>query len=250
MDYKRVYTEIVKKRKQNPFSTEEYGEWHHIVPRSIGGADTEENLVRLSPREHYICHALLAEMYEYESYEWYKMNHAFMMMKCSSESQSRYYNARLHETKRKDFSKVMQFAQSGEKNSQYGKVWVYHLIKEISKKIPSSELESYEDRGWSQGRVLNFTKHKSKLLPKDRYYFPTGISINKRRRDLCQEYFGFDLYKSEERDKLYELLHTEYVTEDRSTTYLAKKYNCTDPTIRKLLIDFGIGTKDRGGKWS
>lgn len=250
MDYKRVYTEIVTKRQQVPLSEDEYGEWHHIIPRSIGGPDTEGNLVRLSAREHYICHALLAEMYEYESYEWYKMNHAFMMMKCSSENQSRYYNARLHEIKRKDFSKVMQQAQSGKKNSQYGKVWMYHLIKEVSKKVMLSEIETYESRGWMQGRVLDFEKHKNKLIPKHKYYFPTGLRINKQRREACQRYFKLDLYVTEERDELYELLYTEYVIDNRSTTYLAKKYNCTDPTIRKLLIDFGIGTKDKGGKWS
>jgi len=34
-------------------------ERHHIVPRSIGGTDDPENIISLSPREHYLAHLLL-----------------------------------------------------------------------------------------------------------------------------------------------------------------------------------------------
>lgn len=39
-----------------------YVEKHHIVPRSIGGSDLENNLVCLTAREHFICHLLLTKM--------------------------------------------------------------------------------------------------------------------------------------------------------------------------------------------
>lgn len=41
----------------------EYTEVHHIVPRSLGGADTADNLVRLTPREHFLAHWLLFKMH-------------------------------------------------------------------------------------------------------------------------------------------------------------------------------------------
>jgi len=121
MNYKRIYNQIIENRKSNPLDVDDYGEVHHIIPKSLGGRDTTENLIRLSAREHFICHLLLSEMYDEGSNEWYKMNHAFLMMKCSSENQSRYMNSRLYELKRKDFSKVMSNSQSGKGNSQYGK---------------------------------------------------------------------------------------------------------------------------------
>lgn len=121
MNYKRIYNQIIENRRSNPLDPDEYGEVHHIIPKSLGGIDTTENLIRLSAREHFICHLLLSEIYEEGSNEWYKMNHAFLMMKCSSDNQSRYMNSKLYELKRKDFSKVMSNSQSGKGNSQYGK---------------------------------------------------------------------------------------------------------------------------------
>lgn len=36
-------------------------ESHHIIPKSMGGSNAKTNLVKLSPREHYICHLLLTK---------------------------------------------------------------------------------------------------------------------------------------------------------------------------------------------
>ncbi len=41
-----------------------YGEWHHIIPKSLGGSNAKANLVRLTAREHFIAHMLLARMTE------------------------------------------------------------------------------------------------------------------------------------------------------------------------------------------
>lgn len=37
-------------------------EKHHIIPKSLGGSDLPDNLVKLTPREHFICHLLLIRM--------------------------------------------------------------------------------------------------------------------------------------------------------------------------------------------
>ena len=39
----------------------DYKETHHIIPRCLGGEDNEDNLIGLTPREHFIAHKLLAE---------------------------------------------------------------------------------------------------------------------------------------------------------------------------------------------
>jgi len=163
MNYKKIYNQIIDNRKKNPLPEDEYGEWHHIVPRCLGGSDDDTNLVRLSAREHFICHALLAEMYEYGTNEWYKMNHAFMMMKSEGIGQSRYFNSRLYEAKRKDFSEVMSKSQTGKRNSQHGKLWIYNIDKEKSIRIDNNELNKYEELGWNQGRIIDFNLYKKKL---------------------------------------------------------------------------------------
>jgi hypothetical protein len=166
MNYKKVYESIIQRRLENPLSEGEYGERHHIFPRSLGGDDDETNLIRLTAREHFICHALLAEMYEEGTNEWYKMNHAFMMMKAESEDHGghRYINSRLYELKRKDFSKVMSYVQSGSKNSQHGKVWICNLVLERSIKVDKTELDFYLENGWNNGRVIDFDVFKRRRL--------------------------------------------------------------------------------------
>lgn len=39
-----------------------YSENHHIIPKSLGGQNNLENKVRLTAREHYVCHRLLTKM--------------------------------------------------------------------------------------------------------------------------------------------------------------------------------------------
>ena len=39
-----------------------YTEKHHIIPKSLGGTNNPENLVRLTAKEHFVCHRLLVRM--------------------------------------------------------------------------------------------------------------------------------------------------------------------------------------------
>jgi hypothetical protein len=57
--YRKWYNNIVSSAKNRV--VEGYTERHHIVPRSLGGTDDVSNLVRLSAREHFICHLLLTK---------------------------------------------------------------------------------------------------------------------------------------------------------------------------------------------
>jgi hypothetical protein len=222
-------------------SNNEYSELHHIIPISLGGTDDKQNLVRLSAREHFICHALLAEMYEMGSNEWYKMNHAFMMMKASNSNHYRYFNSRLYDLKRRDFSKVQSFNQSGEKNSQYGKYWMIHPTLNIVKKVSFKESIRLRGIGWDLGRVRRIKKiYKT---------FKTGIIITKARQDTCIKYFNLDIHDMVGYTELYNLLYLEYVLNDKSTVQLSKQFGLSNVSIRKLLIDFGIGTKNKSGKW-
>lgn len=56
--YTKWYYSICKNAKIRNLGDEN----HHIVPRSLGGDNSKENLVLLSTREHMICHLLLTKM--------------------------------------------------------------------------------------------------------------------------------------------------------------------------------------------
>lgn len=64
MTYSAVYCALIEKRRQHPLQDSVYGEVHHVIPKSEGGDDSKENLVRLTAREHYIAHLLLAKIYD------------------------------------------------------------------------------------------------------------------------------------------------------------------------------------------
>jgi len=151
VNYKKLYDQIIEKRQKDPIN-EGYSEKHHIKPKSLGGSDNLDNLVELSAREHFLCHYLLAKMYKRGSFEWYKMNHAFMMMKSSSEEQKRYFNSRLYEALKSDFSSIMSFAQKGTKNSQHGTCWICHIDKQENKKVQKIDIEIWLNDGWVKGR--------------------------------------------------------------------------------------------------
>jgi len=55
-----------------------YIENHHIIPKSLGGLDTTENIVALTAKEHFICHLLLTKMVAGTMK--YKMHKAALMM--------------------------------------------------------------------------------------------------------------------------------------------------------------------------
>jgi hypothetical protein len=59
MDYRKHYNKLIEKGKNRMLGEATYVEKHHIVPKSEGGADVEDNLVALTAREHFVAHWLL-----------------------------------------------------------------------------------------------------------------------------------------------------------------------------------------------
>lgn len=76
--YTTWYNSIIFNSKSRSLGPEIYIEKHHIIPKSIGGDDSETNLAVLTAREHFICHLLLVKMLEGTSK--YKMAHALWQM--------------------------------------------------------------------------------------------------------------------------------------------------------------------------
>jgi hypothetical protein len=99
----------------------EYTETHHIQPVSLGGADTPENLTRLTAREHFICHWLLTKITTGEAR--HKMLNALRMMRAENPQQQRYktkITARVYAKLKTEYSQLQSERYSGEGNPMYG----------------------------------------------------------------------------------------------------------------------------------
>jgi|688.fasta_scaffold112031_1 hypothetical protein len=60
--YTTWYNNIIQRAQSRVLSADTYTEKHHIIPRSLDGNDLTSNLVRLTAREHFVCHLLLTKM--------------------------------------------------------------------------------------------------------------------------------------------------------------------------------------------
>jgi hypothetical protein len=75
MNYSKIYENLIKKAKYRR-SIEGYSESHHIIPKCLGGTNESENLIELTPEEHYIAHQLLAKIHPNDI----RLLHAAVMM--------------------------------------------------------------------------------------------------------------------------------------------------------------------------
>lgn len=121
--YTRLYYLIVERAKSRTIFG--YTETHHIIPKSLGGRDSKDNLVILTAKEHYICHRLLTKMTEgcNRSKMWNALN---LMIRAHRDYQKRYVpNGRVYQTVKEELSKINSKRFSGKNNPMYGKEITY-----------------------------------------------------------------------------------------------------------------------------
>lgn len=114
--YTSVYNRIVQRAQNRLLGG--YTETHHITPRCMGGTDDNANLVKLTSREHYICHALLVRMVAKRNHL-YKMMSAFNMM--HMDAYGKRYTSRLYEYNKHKYYKLKSEIQKGYKRTEESK---------------------------------------------------------------------------------------------------------------------------------
>jgi hypothetical protein len=60
VNYQKHYNALIDRAKNRTLTG--YFERHHVIPRCIGGGEAPENIVRLTPEEHYLAHQLLVKI--------------------------------------------------------------------------------------------------------------------------------------------------------------------------------------------
>lgn len=143
MNYELHYFRLIEKAKNREISG--YTEKHHIIPKCMGGSDDNENLIKLTPEEHYVAHQLLVKIYPTN----YKLTSAAAMMIPSRPSN------KLYGWLRRRLSRAMSIEQTGKANSQFGMIWITNRKLKENKKIKKTEPIP---EGWQKGRIHNFSK--------------------------------------------------------------------------------------------
>lgn len=83
-----------------------YTESHHIIPKSLGGDNSSNNLVNLTAREHFICHLLLPKMTEGKAKQ--KMTFAAWALTMKKDKLNRKISNRIYQKLKKDRAKLLR----------------------------------------------------------------------------------------------------------------------------------------------
>ena len=127
------YFKICAWRLLHPLSEEEYGELHHILPKSCGGPNRKWNLVRLTPEEHYECHRLLPTLFKERGWKkeyrrmltaWNMMHYRFGMDRLSPEK---------YAALKQEYAVVRSVEMSGDHHPFYGKHHTPEMKAHLSK---------------------------------------------------------------------------------------------------------------------
>jgi len=196
MNYEKHYILLIERARSRSYNG--YVEYHHIIPRCLGGSDDPSNLAPLTPEEHYVAHQLLVKMHPGN----------FALVKAASMMIPDRPSNKLYGWIRRKLSEAMSVSQSGMNNSQYGSFWIHNKQLRVSKRVPKNL--QIED-GWELGRVINFDKEVERTKQE---------WLNERNEDAKR--LAYELYES--------FLKSEF----KSVTSFAKSIKTSQPRLTML----------------
>lgn len=124
MNYQKIYDHLITNAKNRKL--EVYTEFHHIIPKCMGGDNSIDNFVRLTAKEHYVAHHLL-----YKIHRTSKLAHAWFSMLRMSNGQQRVFTSIQYEKVKLAHIKALKSSMKGANNPFYGK----HHTAETRKKL-------------------------------------------------------------------------------------------------------------------
>jgi rubrerythrin len=176
MNYKRIHDNIINNAKSlNRSKKNGTYEEHHIVMRAVGGTDDPDNLVLLTPKEHFIVHYLLWKMHpnirEYRD--------PIFMFKHKGASNSRLYEAaRLSHIKMMKENNPSLHLSDESKSTKSKKLKSYVKTEEHRKKISISNKGNKR----RQGAILEDVSKKKISQSVKRWHEEVGVSEETREK--------------------------------------------------------------------
>ena len=191
--YTDWYNSLIAKAKTKNLSkktSDIYLELHHIVPRSINGSNSPDNLVLLSAKEHFVAHKLLTKMTT--GIDKRKMSMALFCMVTANRSGKvkKIVSSNAYQKIRSEYTKLV----IGKNHFNYGIVRSEETKNKIraarEKQSPLSK-EHYEHLSKVMtGRIcINNGINTIKVYPKDvDSYIEKGFTIGRKPYIYTEEY--------------------------------------------------------------
>jgi hypothetical protein len=162
MDYPRHYLSLIERARNRPQSIG-YVEFHHVIPKCLGGTNESTNIVELTPEEHYIAHLLLAKIYPKNK----GINSAAMFMTSKNKNHKR--SNKQYAWVKRNLSEIMKGPDNpskknpirGEKHYLFGKkrenVFTDDSKKRISESKKGSKNPFFGCKPWNHPRATDET---------------------------------------------------------------------------------------------
>lgn len=147
MNYIRIYEAFIKDRQAKEPTLTGYTERHHILPRSLGGGDESDNLVALTPEDHFFAHLLLAKAHGGRL-----ASAAYLMaMSCNGPWRDRFRLRARYGLARRITARCLSESMSGSDNQLFNSTKYEWINYRSGKKETSTLFDMHKKYGASRG---------------------------------------------------------------------------------------------------
>ena len=211
--YYRWYNAIIANASTRVYQDLDYTESHHIIPKSLGGSNNTSNIIKLTAREHFICHWLLTKFTMNSDKQ--KMSYAlWMMINLENSNQLRYkVTSKIYESIKKKLAVVFSEQHAGKKLTEEHKQKISQTRKRL---IDAGDLKVNENKDKYKGisekrkgkKLSEETKQKIGLAHK-------GKEISQEQRQLLSLKNKGKGWAEDTKQKLSNTLKEQYASGER-----------------------------------
>jgi len=156
--YSQCYYNIIA-RAQSRSALPDIIKKHHIIPKSLGGSNDTDNLVNLTPKEHFVCHLLLTRMCTGKAKQKMFFGLWAMMNLCNNHQYRKKVKGRIYEQLRSEFVQHLSDATKGKRVGRVSPRKGVTLSQETKDKI---SMANTGKKTWNKG-ITHSDKTKAKL---------------------------------------------------------------------------------------
>jgi hypothetical protein len=214
--YSKWYFSIIENAKNR--TTAGYIEKHHIIPKSMDGDNSAENLVNLTAKEHFICHLLLTKMTTGNYNK--KMLFAFRQMSMTGGNQERYkINSRMFTS----IKKLIKHTEESKKKMSESHLGLIQTAETIEKRVGKIRGKPLPIKGRSTQ-----TFESKLLISEGQITYIGNLTVEEKKIRLLNSFHNPEIYTEARAAKISKSLSGKPKSEAHKQS-MSKKYIFISP---------------------